>query len=203
MNAGVFNSPLRLNNHCVSTHDTRHFGCTYCMKDFKSNLEACAHLREHQIECFLCTEMFLTEEDYNQHMSEEHQDNPLTIDEMRSEEDKKDLEKCQREKMEKQECRAAYHANIEKEKKQIKGERKRKAQPDTGESSPKKKKKCKAKDNWNDEVDPDNDDDDDEQDDQVTPDDKTKDPDYKPPREDDDDEDEDDDDNKEPKELVE
>ena len=89
------------------------------MKDFKSNLEVCAHLREHQIECILCTEMFLTEEDYNQHMSEEHPDNPLTIDEMRTEEEKRDLEERRRRKMEKQQRQEAYHAAIEKEKKQI------------------------------------------------------------------------------------
>ena len=196
----VFNSP-QLNKHCVSTHDTRHFGCGYCMKDFKNNTEVCAHLREHQIECILCTEMFLTEDDYNLHMSEEHPDNPLTIDEMRTEEEQKDLEEHQRIKMEKQERRDAYKAEIEKEKKWIERDRKRKAQGDTGEFSPKKKKKHKAKDKGHNEIDTDKDDDDDEQDDPVVPDDKTKDPDFKPPREDDDDEDDDND--EEPKELVE
>ena len=106
-----------------------------------------------------------------------------------------------RSKMEKCECREAYHANIEKEKKRIEKDCKRKAQLDTQESSPKKKKKRKAKDKGHDEIDPDQDDDDDGQDVPVVPDDKTKDPDYKPPGEDDDDEDNDDD--EEPRELVE
>ena len=109
--------------------------------------------------------MFLTEEDYNQHMSEEHPDNPLTIDEMRTEEEKRDLEERRRRKMEKQEHQEAYHATIEKEKKRIKKDCKRKAKPDTldtpVESSPKKKKRRKAKDKGHNKVDPDQDDDDD------------------------------------------
>ena len=141
----VFNSPQRLNNHCVSTHDTRHFGCGYCLKDFKNNTEACAHLREHQIECILCTEMFLTEEDYNRHMSEEHPDNPLTIDEMRTEEEQRDLDERRRRKMEKQEHREAYKANIEKEKKRIKKDRKRKAQPDPVNPVRRKRKNIRQK----------------------------------------------------------
>ena len=33
----VFYSPALLNKHCVSTHDTRHFGCGYCMSVFTTN----------------------------------------------------------------------------------------------------------------------------------------------------------------------
>ena len=58
----VFHSPQLLNKHCISAHDTRHFGCGYCMSDFINNNDLCAHVREHQIECIICHQCFLFED---------------------------------------------------------------------------------------------------------------------------------------------
>ena len=60
----MFSSPQVLNRHCVSAHDTRHFGCSYCTDDFSSNDLLFAHMREHQIQCYLCYESVLTEEEH-------------------------------------------------------------------------------------------------------------------------------------------
>ena len=207
----IFCSPNHLNRHCVTTHDTRHYGCCYCLMDFNSNTELCAHVREHQIECIMCTGMFLTEDDINQHMTEEHPDNLMTIEQMRTEEEKRDLKESQKRKMEQRICQEDYHKRMKKEKKRIKKDRKRKTQPGTSDSSQKKSKTLRSKDKGYDEIDPEQIDDDDEDNVPVAQDDITKDPDYKPPGnddeedddDDDDEEDDDDDNDKEQKELVE
>ena len=157
----VFSSPRMLNSHCVLAHDTRHFACLYCTEDFPNNDLLFYHTIKHQIQCSICYEYVLTEDDLNQHMLKKH---------------KKELTRKQNEEMEEEKRR-----EVEKQRRHDKRERDRKRR--RREAKQKRKKQRLEEEAEDDE---DDDDDDEEYDDSTyTPggDDSEKDPSYRPSKE--------------------
>ena len=91
----TFSSPHGLNRHSVGTHDTRHFGCGFCILDFPNNDELCVHAPTHQITCYLCWELFMSEEAFNKHMVRKHPARQLTVQQTRSKEEERAWEQQQ------------------------------------------------------------------------------------------------------------
>ena len=184
----TFCSTHALNKHAVSTHDTRHFGCGFCILDFPSNDALCTHTQTHQITCHLCWELFMSDAAFNEHMERKHSTRQLTIQQSRTADEEQAWVEQQKQKA------------IQQLKRQIRRERekdrKRRLQggtlgepseptPSTSSGSPRKKRKRKQHDLADL---PDDDDNGDE-----PPDDDKLDPDFEPEEEDEDDDDDDDD----------
>ena len=91
----TFSSAHGLNKHSVYTHDTRHFGCGFCILDFPNNDELCVHAPTHQITCYLCWELFMSDEAFNKHMERKHPTRQMTIQQTRSAEEEREWEEQQ------------------------------------------------------------------------------------------------------------
>ena len=179
----TFSSPHALNKHSVYTHDTRHFGCGFCILDSSNNDELCVHAPTHQITCYFCWELFMSDEACNKHMERKHPTRQLTIQQTRTAEEERAWEERQQIKAMKQLKRERHREREEDRKCRLYGETPSDPVPGTSSGSP--RKKCKRK--QPDPADlPDDDDNGDE-----PPDDDKLDPDFKPKEEEEDDDDDD------------
>ena len=136
----TFTSPLLLNKHSVYTHDTRHFGCGFCILDFPNNDELCVQAPTHQITCFLCWELFMSDQEFNKHMEKKHPTKQMTIQQTRSAEEEREWEDRQRVKAMKQLKREHHREQEEDRKRRLYGET---SDPVPGTSSESPKKKCR------------------------------------------------------------
>ena len=144
----MFSSPQVLNSHCISAHDTRHFAYPYCTEDFNNNDLLFSHVTKHQIQCNICYEFVLTEDELDQHMRKNHKKEMLTKkqNEEREEENRRELEKQRK------------HDKREKDRKRRRKEAKRK-----------RKKQKMEEEAEDDEEEDDDENDDDDDDDTYTP----------------------------------
>ena len=178
----TFSSPHALNKHSVYTYDTRHFGCGFCILDFPNNDELCVHAPTHQITCYFCWELFMSDEAFNKHMERKHPTRQLTIQQTRSAEEEREWEERQQIKAMKQLKRELCREQEEDRKHRLYGKPSDPV-PGTSSGSPRKKRKRKQPDLADL---PDDDDNGDE-----PPDDDKLDPDFEPEEEEEDDDDDD------------
>ena len=124
-----------------------------------------SHVIKHQIQCYICYEFVLTEEDLEQHMVKRH---------------KKELTRKQNEEIEEENRR-----ELEKQRKHDKHEKDRKCRRRDARRKRKKRRLEEEADDDNDDYDDDDDDDDDYDDSTNIPggDDSEKDPSYRPSKE--------------------
>ena len=182
----TFCSPHALNKHSVYTHDTRHFGCGFCILDFPNNDELCVHTPTHQITCYFCWALFMSDAAFNKHMERKHPTRQLTIQQSRSAEEERAWEEQQQIKAMKRLKRELQREREEDRKRRLYGETSSGPVPSTSSDSPKKKRRRSKKPNPADLPGDDDDDNGDE-----PPDDDKLDPDFKPEEEEEDDDDDD------------
>ena len=142
----TFCSPHALNKHSVYTHDTRYFGCGFCILDFPNNDELSVHAPTHQITCYFCWELFMSDEAFNKHMERKHPTRQLTIQQSRTAEEERAWEERQKKKAIKQLKREILRDREEDRKRRLHGETPSEPTPSTSSGSPRKKRKCKQPD---------------------------------------------------------
>ena len=185
----TFSSPHGLNRHSVGTHDTRHFGCGFCILDLINNDELCIHAPTHQITCYLCWELFMSEEAFDRHMVRKHPARQLTVQQTRTKEEERAWEEQQQIKAMRRLKREQQRDREEDRKRRLHGETSKSTPgpiPSTGSSSPRKKRRRSKKPDL---ADLPGDDDDDNSD--EPPDDDKLHPDFEPEEEEEDDDDDD------------
>ena len=186
----TFSSPHGLNRHSVGTHDTRHFGCGFCILDFINNDELCLHAPTHQITCYLCWELFMSEEAFDRHMVRKHPARQLTVQQTRTKEEERAWVEQQQIKAVRRMKREQQRDREEDRKRRLHGETSKSTSgpaPSTSSGSPRKKRRRSKK------PDPaDLPDDDDDDNGEEPPDDDKLDPDFQPEEEEEDDDDDDD-----------
>ena len=188
----TFCSAHALNRHSVTTHDTRHFGCGFCILDFPSNDALCTHTISHQINCHLCWEPFMSDSAFNKHMRNKHPTRQMTMQQSRTADEERAWEDQQRTKCIQQLKRQMRREREEDRKRRLHGDTPAEPSEPTPSTSgatsgsPRKKRKCKKPDPAD--LPDDDDDNGDEQ-----PDDDKLDPDFEPEEEEEDDDDDDED----------
>ena len=183
----TFCSSHALNKHAVSTHDTRHFGCGFCILDFPSNDALCTHTQTHQITCHFCWELFMSDEAFNKHMERKHPTRQLTIQQSRTAEEERAWEEQQKQKAIRQLKRQILRDREEDRKRRLHGDtpaEPAEPTPSMSSGSPRKKRRRKQHDPADLPDDDDNGED--------PPDDDKLDPDFQPEEEEEDDDDDDD-----------